>query len=241
MRFEESYREIANRAEIPGRSAPNMDIFKVVSDWLRDDRNGAWFLILDSIDDTRWLCEARQTTSESGLASGTSGHSKRPISEYLPQSHDGSILITSRTKSIARKLVEDDEIINVEPMDEAEAVTLLEKKLETLNDRSDIAELVAALDFMPLAVVQAAAYIRQRGPRCSVRQYIGKFKKTDKSRTSLLNHEAGHLRRDGEAKNSILTTWLISFDHLYQTRRSAADLLSLMCFFDRNGIPEYLI
>jgi hypothetical protein len=33
-------------------------------------------------------------------------------------------------------------------------------------------------------------------------------------------------------------TWQISFEHIRQTRRSAAELLSLMSFFDRQGIPE---
>jgi hypothetical protein len=94
---------------------------------------------------------------------------------------------------------------------------------------------------MPLAIVQAAAYIKQRAPRCSPQQYLEEFRKSDKRKTSLLNHEAGHLRRDPEAKNSILITWQISFDHLRDTRPSAADLLSLMSFFDRQGIPEALL
>jgi tetratricopeptide (TPR) repeat protein len=53
--------------------------------------------------------------------------------------------------------------------------------------------------------------------------------------------EAGHLYRDWEAKNSILVTWQMSFDHIRQTKPSAADLLSLMSFFDRQGIPEGLV
>jgi hypothetical protein len=94
---------------------------------------------------------------------------------------------------------------------------------------------------MPLAVVQAAAFINQRAPRCSVREYIEKFQKTDRSKTSLLTHEAGHLRRDREAKNSIIITWQISFDYIQEERPSAANLLSLMSFFDRQGIPKGLL
>lgn len=126
-------------------------------------------------------------------------------------------------------------------MDEAHAVALFERKLSTKSDREDTVELVAALEFMPLAVVQAAAYIGQRAPRCSVRQYIEKFQKTDRSKTSLLTHEAGHLRRGRDAKNSIIIAWQISFDYIQQERPSAADLLSLMSFFDRLGIPEDLL
>src|SRR5215469_12700778 len=67
------------------------------------------------------------------------------------------------------------------------------------------------------------------------------FQKSDKAKMSLLNHEAGQLRRDSEAKNSIVLTWQISFDHILETRPSAAELLALMSFFDGQGIPEDLL
>jgi hypothetical protein len=174
-------------------------------------------------------------------ASGSYDESIRPLWEYLPQSQHGSVLVTTRSRSVALKLVEEHDIIAVEPMDEAHAVALFEKKLLTQSDREDTVKLVAALEFMPLAIVQSAAYINQRAPRCSVRQYIEKFQKTDRSKTRLLTYEAGHLRRDRDAKNSIIITWQISFDYIQQERPSAADLLALMSFFDRQGIPEGLL
>jgi tetratricopeptide (TPR) repeat protein len=39
----------------------------------------------------------------------------------------------------------------------------------------------------------------------------------------------------------VLITWQISFDHIRSTRQSAAGLLSLMSFFDRQGIQEGLL
>lgn len=64
---------------------------------------------------------------------------------------------------------------------------------------------------------------------------------SDRRKTGLLNQEAGHLRRDEETKNSILITWQISFNHIRSTRRSAADLLSLISFFNQQGIHEALL
>ena len=127
---------------------------------------------------------------------------------------------------MALKLVEKSNIITVEPMNEEQALALIEIKLGKQGDKTDIAKLATALEFMPLAIVQAAAYIKERAPRCSVRQYIEKFEKGDKAKTSLLNHDGGQLRRDWQAKNSIIITWQISFDYIFQTRRSAADLLA---------------
>jgi tetratricopeptide (TPR) repeat protein len=240
-RFEQSLREIADHVQIPDRDNPHANIFKLVHDWLRDERRGKWVLILDNVDDADFLLA--QQPSQGSQSSGSHGRNPQPLLTYLPQSQNGSILITTRTRGVALKLVEETDIIVVEPMDEGHALALLEKKLGKLweqSDGQDVAVLAAALEFMPLAIVQAAAYIFQRAPRCSVRQYIEQFQRNDKGKTTLLNHEGGHLRRDREAKNSIIT-WQISFDHIRQTRPSAADLLSLMSFFDRQGIPEALL
>ncbi len=142
---------------------------------------------------------------------------------------------------MALKLVEQRNIIEVEPMSKADALELFASKLGGDDSSDDATELVAALEFMPLAIVQAAAYISQRAPRYSVRDYLRDFQKSDRKRTSLLDREGGQLRRDREAKNSILITWQISFDYIREIRPSAADLLSLMSFFDRQGIPEDLL
>lgn len=147
----------------------------------------------------------------------------------------------------ALQLVEENSIIKVEPMETSHAVALLEKKLGTQGDGDDNGnnrdkiELVSALEFMPLGITQAGAYISQRAPRFSVRQYLDEFLESDQMKTSLLDNNAGHLRRDQEAKNSIIITWHISFEHIRQSRPSAADLLSLMSLFDRQGIPEALV
>jgi tetratricopeptide (TPR) repeat protein len=138
-------------------------------------------------------------------------------------------------------MVEERDIIAVEPMDKIHARTLFEKRLGMPENQEDIMELTAALEFMPLTIVQAAAYIKQRAPRSLVKQYLEKFRKSDREKMSLLDHEGGQLRRDREAKNSIILTWQISFDHIRLIRPTAADLLSLMSFFDRQGIVECLL
>jgi tetratricopeptide (TPR) repeat protein len=208
-------------------------------DWLHDDKRGKWVLILDNIDNARFLLDSH--LDNQAQPGDPDSRASRPLREYLPQSQNGSILITSRSREAALKLVEQSDIIAVEPMDGTHALVLFEKKLGKQAESQDVAELAAALEFMPLAIVQAAAYISKRAPRCSVRQYLEQFQKSDRKRTSLLNHEGGQLRRDGKAKNSIIITWQISFDYILQTRPSAADLLALMSFFDRQGIPEALL
>ena len=239
-RFEQGYRDIADVVKIAGREDPKAHIFKLVHDWLRG-YEGKWLMILDNVDDAGFLVNGQAVIQSQSNDSRC--QTLRPLRDYLPQSQNGSILITTRSQESALKLSERNDLIPVDPMDASNAVELLNKKLESTGQRNDkdLVELAAALEFMPLAIVQAASYISQRAPRCSVRQYLEDIRKSDRKQSSLLNHKGGELRRDSEAKNSIIITWQISFKHIYETRQSAAELLSLMSFFDSQGIPETLV
>lgn len=126
-------------------------------------------------------------------------------------------------------------------MNQAEALGLLQKKLSTPTEHETLARLAQELEFMPLAIVQAASYITHRSPRCTVSQYLEKLQKSDREAIRVLNEEAGLLYRDWEAKNSILLTWQISFDYIRGKRPSATDLLSPMSFFDRQDITENIL
>ena len=194
--------------------------------------------MLDNVDDARFLLDAQATRRDQGDDSKSAA---RPLRKYLPRCERGSALVTTRSKEAALKLVEQRNIIIVEPMDKAEGLALFEKKLGQRGLDSDIVELAAALEYMPLAIVQAAANISHRAPRCSGRQYLDEYKKSERQQTDLLNCDEGHPRRDWQSKNSIIITWQISFEYIEQTQPSAADLLSLMSFFDRQGIPEALL
>ena len=155
-RIEQGYREIAEQVKIPGRGNPKADIFRLVDKWLRDEKNGKWALVLDNADEATVLFETC-VTGQKAQASGSSGGFMQSLLAYLPQSRNASILITSRTKSVALRLAEESDIIPVEPMDDTHARALLEKKLGESIDRDDTSELAVALEFMPLAIVQAAA------------------------------------------------------------------------------------
>jgi hypothetical protein len=99
---------------------------------------------------------------------------------YLPSSRNGAVLVTSRTKRAAMQVVEDSDIILVEPMHDIATHALLRKKLRNVDEKDDkIAILATTLDHMPLAFVQAVAYIRERAPRCSVQQYLEEHRQND--------------------------------------------------------------
>ncbi|PCD20337.1 hypothetical protein AU210_016204 [Fusarium oxysporum f. sp. radicis-cucumerinum] len=235
-RVMEGFQSIADKVKLIGRNRPDADVLQLVFDWLSNGRNGKWLLVLDSADDSDvWL-------------HSTSGDKddRRKLVEYLPQSPNGSILVTTRDKDLAFRVTGIHQTIHeIGPMTQEEALVLLENRFGTLSDVNAAADLVRSLDLVPLAISQAAAYIQRRAPRTSLVQYLDEFRQSESKRVKLLSHDAGDLRRDlrqdGGASNAILTTWQVSFDHIRCKRPSAADLLSLMSFFNRQGIPESLL
>ncbi|KAJ5472357.1 hypothetical protein N7530_006358 [Penicillium desertorum] len=236
-RFHQSFREIADRLNIPGRDIGGVNVLELVRQWLSDERNGQWVLILDNLDDSQLLDKAKRAGTHA-----LDENKSLTLREYLPTSQNGSILVTTRTRGAAVELVEPENIIEIGQMGLAESVELLTNKLRSAdNNEILITELASALDFIPLAMVQAATYIYERAPRYSVEKYLEKFRKNDSEKMQLLYRQGGHLRRDWEANSSILATWQISFRHIKQTRPSAARLLSLMSFFDRQQIPDFLL
>jgi tetratricopeptide (TPR) repeat protein len=232
-RFEQSLREVAEQLRIYGRNDRKADLISLTRNWLLNRRNGKWLIILDNADDASFLIEPGPAMSDEA----------RPVQrriDFIPSSSEhGSLLITTRSRKEALKLVYESQVVDVQAMSKGEAEALLERKLgeASPDDRS----LVTALDCMPLAIAQAAAYIKEMGSLCSVTQYREMIQESRLSRVSLLQREISAPDRDGEAINSILLTWQISFRHIQTARRSAAKLLSLMSFCDRLAIPQILL
>ncbi|KAH6972637.1 TPR domain protein [Ilyonectria destructans] len=222
-RFEEAYRSIADRLELPRRNDPDVNVFRLVSEWLRVEENGPWEMILDNADDVGVFF----STTQERLAS------------FLPQNCNGSIVVTSRNMDVAERLVGGwSNILTIPAMKTEEACQLLREKLEVGYDAGAATDLVRTLDHMPLAITQAAAFINRRAPRMSIPTYLNEFRGSNKKKASILNKDAGDLRRDESASNSIVTTWQITFEQIRRERPSAANLLSFMSFFNPQGIPE---
>ncbi|GCB25594.1 nephrocystin-3 [Aspergillus awamori] len=238
-RFEQSYRDVADIVKLPGRRDPKANIFKLVHDWLRDSRNGNWMVILDNVDDAEFLVNRPRKTQ--GQVAHDNRRADRPLEQYLPRSPNGSLLITSQSKEAALKIVDQRNIITVDRMNQEHAQALLDRKLGGQSNSQESLKLATMLDCMPLAIIQAAAYISDPDRNCSAQQYINEFQESDHLKIRLLEEDEGQFRRDWEAKNSVLKTWVISFNRIRQNRQSAADLLSLMSFFDCQGIPKTLL
>ncbi|KAI8680532.1 NACHT domain-containing protein [Fusarium keratoplasticum] len=232
-RFEEAYRNIADKLQLPGRDDPQRNVLQLVHAWLCDEENGPWMMVLDNADSVEVFFPSW----------GAHGSRDQPLASFLPKTGCGSIIITSRNTDAAERLAGLDATYNVPTMEKSQALQLLQIRLgeDGAEDNVAMSDLVDVLNYMPLAITQAAAFINRRAPRMSISKYLDEFRRSDKKRANLLNRDAGDLRRDESASNSIVTTWQITFDQIRHERPSAANLLSFMSFFNSQGIPESVL
>ncbi|EXK25866.1 hypothetical protein FOMG_17520 [Fusarium oxysporum f. sp. melonis 26406] len=245
-RFEEAYRAIAERLQLPRRNDPDMDVLRLIRDWLQTEEAGSWLMILDNADDVNLFYPVHNsgTKAVTGLANENTiaRTDQQLLAAYLPKSRNGTILITSRSMDAAERLTGSYKAIySVPTMDDVQGLQLLQNKLDGDFDGNAATDLLRALDRIPLAITQAAAYINRRAPRVSVKTYLDTFQESDKKKGSLLNKDAGDLRRDESASNSVVVTWQVTLEQIRRERPSAVKLLSFMSFFNPQGIPEFIL
>lgn len=170
------------------------------------------------------------------------GPDERVLASFLPKRNNGTILVTSRSLDVAERLTGSHKnIFHVSTMDGAQGLHLITNKLTGDFENDAAIKLLQALDYIPLAITQAAAYINRRAPRESVESYLKAFQESDQKRNSLLEIDLGDLRRDETVSNSVITTWQVTFEKIRNERPSATDLLSFMSLFDHKGIPEFAL
>jgi tetratricopeptide (TPR) repeat protein len=164
------------------------------------------------------------------------------LADYLPLSSikHGSLVITTRNKKLGSELADEQDAIEVQPFKPAEAELLLESK--TLKGYWDIAvarDLLEVLGYIPLAITQAAAYMRQN--KVSIEKYLKALSQSDSDLVEHLSTELLDPRRRRDTPSSVFLTWKLSFDQISKEEPRAAEMLSLMAFLDRQGIPEMLL
>jgi tetratricopeptide (TPR) repeat protein len=220
-----------------------VDVLQVVHAWMSDRRNGQWLMILDNVDDDGVFFGNAENSSGSAQTVDAADYS-RPLESFLPQTANGTILITSRNRAAAINLIGGyGSIVQVEPMGEEDALALLHTRVPFAESgQADAKALVHALERIPLAITHAAAYIKTRASTTTISTYLELFRESEANQVNLLGKkEWKDIRRDHSIRHAVITTWQISFKHIRKTEPSAADLLALISMFDKQGIPRWLL
>ena len=177
---------------------------------------GQWLLVFDITDGARL-----ETAGSSQAVS---------LIEYLPVSSQGAIVFTTTERKTAVTLALQD-IIELPEIEQDIAQRMLERYLISPANELEMADLLLKeLAYLPLAIVQAAAYINVN--KITLRQYL----------LLLAEQKEGVVKPiSKECENVIASTWLISFEQIRRQDELAADYLLFMACVDPTDIPLALL
>jgi tetratricopeptide (TPR) repeat protein len=226
--FELAYREIGIRLCIPGIADDNVDVKKLVNRALSAESLGNWLMIVDNADDPAVL-----------LRTTTPGTVPARLADYLPHSNRGAILFTTRNRKTAGDLTPSN-ALELEDMSKAEAEQLLSQRVTKqvlLCDKIAVDELLKLLTYLPLAIVQAAAFMDKTS--LPAPHYLSLFQQAG-TKIELFSERFEDVSRYCNLDSTIAKTWHISFDQIRRQDPLAAEYLSLIACFDRIEIPQSL-
>lgn len=137
---------------------------------------GKWLLVVDNADDLDLLRGSEQTE---GLLA------------FLPESEHGLTMFTTRHGEVAQQLAGSD-VVEIGKMGKQETFDLLEKSLVRKSppyNNEVVAKLLTELDYLPLTVTQAAAYINTN--KSSISEYLRLLRNTEQDAAVLMSTEFG--------------------------------------------------
>ncbi|KAF5001729.1 hypothetical protein FDECE_10862 [Fusarium decemcellulare] len=220
---ERAYVEIAKKLGLQ-KSSEDDDVKTLVCQHLSSDEAGKWLFIVDNADDEELILGSAE---------------KSGLEEHLPQSENGITLLTTRSGQVAGEFAQSD-AIDIQQMEQAEAITLLKKSLvQKLQDESLAIELLTYLTFLPLAITQAAAYLNQT--RAPIRTYLGLLRNAEDHDMRVLEREFRDNTRYRGSQNAVGTTWIVSFRQVQKTNQLAVNLLSFMSCIEPKAIPQSIL
>jgi tetratricopeptide (TPR) repeat protein len=227
--FELAYREIATRLRLPGIADPNANINKLVKEALSAAGSGRWLMIVDNADDPAVLLDL------------VDGDPKSPrLVDYVPHSHRGAVLFTTRNRKAARTLTPGS-VFELIDMSQGEARELLRQHITEealLDDSTAIDQLLSILAYLPLAIVQAAAFINNN--EILISDYVLLFQYAGAD-IELFSEQFEDSSRYREMDGTVAKTWHISFDQIRKQDPLAAEYLSFIACIDRINIPQSLL
>lgn len=212
----QAYAYLAQRLNIPGWDDEKADIKELVQLYLSKESVGQWLLVFDITD------EAILETTGSFQAGS--------LIKYLPVSNQGAIVFTTTDRNTAVTLALQN-IVELPEMEQDMARGLLEMSLISPTNEPEVADLLLKeLAYLPLAIVQAAAYININ--EITLRKYLLLLAE---QKEEVVEHISK------ESENVIASTWLISFEQMRRQDTLAADGLLFMACVDPTDIPLALL
>ncbi|KAI5820728.1 hypothetical protein BZA77DRAFT_384421 [Pyronema omphalodes] len=244
--FEADCQKLASVAKIPGHENTEQHSGSIVKQWLESPESGEWILVLDNADNILdfYPKTAESTSSEQ---SNTIAISQAGIAKFIPRGSKGTIIVTTRDREVARSIAGPN-VITKSKLHPEQALELFYHHCPNTEDTADdtsstLQRLLEVLQYLPLAIVQAAAYL-DLNRSVSIAKYIKIFesKKASPELKRLLSKSHNNIWRGNKGNSdTILTTYSISFRQIQQQSKLADSFLRFMACIDRKAIPRDLL
>ena len=247
----ESLGLIASHCRISRTDDPTDVMLARVKHWLSERKNGSWMMIVDNAHSEETFSKLVGGDQGSQAIHPTNPSSSARVNSYIPDCTHGKVILTTNNQLTARALAGNGHILEVLSMNQQNACALLRKYLANGESGAtygrdiyktelaeDLATLARRLDSLPLALVQAVAYINITS--LSVEEYLELIAKNEASIPGVLEAEGPGHERSFDLSKAFMTTWKVAFDQIEITCRLAAETLSLVAFYDAERIPKAL-
>ncbi|KAJ5169056.1 uncharacterized protein N7482_004650 [Penicillium canariense] len=224
--FEHACTQIATKLGV-GKISDNENAMELVQRHLSSEAFGPWLLIVDNADDLELLF------GDADMPGG--------LSQYLPDSENGMTLLTTRFRKVAVSFAAND-VVKLEQMSSQEANNFLEGSLipQVLpRDQEEVTQLLEELNYLPLAITQAAAYMNTAD--ISISKYRKLLRSPPEDVIRLMSRRFHDSTRYRGSQNAVATTWLISFQQIQKTDNIAAKLLAFISCIEPKAIPQDLL
>ena len=202
-----------------GTQPDGVDLLK---NWMLSPGHEDWLLVLDNFDDI-----------------------EVKIDRFLPIGASGSVLITTRDRNVFGSVATSG--FHLTEMDLLDAERLL-LRIQNLgadpqlqgsasgSERQILKQILEELQCFPLAIDQAASFIRENSPM-TLREYQTYLKPRSVDRERLLRFK----QANPTYPDSVMTTWEISLRYLERNHPRAGQILQLLGFLDHSYISEELL
>ena len=247
----QSLTEIAFRCHLLGQGDKSTDPLDAVRRFLLNEDNGRWLMVVDNADNPDTFVKSSRASSSTSQDADRS--QRVALSTYIPRCVHGRIVFTTNSKALGEKLSLQGSVIEIPPLDLNEACELLCKRLfedmqlaesppsywREIPTKADLEKLCGYLDCLPLALSQAAAFMRQQN--VTVGEYIHLLDGDESRLHDLLEHNFQAYGYEDDFSKAVASTWNVTFDLISSESPIAAELLSFMAFLDSKNIPKFLL
>lgn len=192
--------------------------------------SGKWLIVVDNADDfDPWTKETVGSSKEA---------SSKALLNYLPTTANCSILLTTRYKEAAVQFAGKN-VLDLQAFATEDARALFWRSLTNGEKNGNIDALLVQLSNFPLAIAQATSFMNVND--ISPDEYLQLLESVEEEKIKLLSLDFGADGRYSEMENSVVTTWLVSFERIRGKNEVAARFLSFIACIEPNRVPQSLL